>query len=182
MEEAGSQDAAIERLLAEHLPGLRAYVRLKTGPLVRARESESDVVQSTCRKVLEHKDRFQHGDAGHFRRWLYKTALRTILDKHDFHTAARRDARRDVGVANDELLAAYAGFCTPSRVASAHEQLDRIENAFAALESDQREVVLLSRIIGLSRAEVAEEMGRSEASVRNLLHRTLVHLSRDLEI
>jgi len=175
-----SGDLSVEALLAEHLPGLRAYVRLKAGPLVRAREGESDIVQSTCRQVLEHKDVFQHGGAGHFRRWLYTTALRKILDKHDFHTAARRDARRNAN-AESQLLAVYAHLCTPSRVASAREQLDSIESAFAALDEDQREVVLLSRIMGLSRADVAAEMGRSEGSVRNLLHRTLAKLSRDLE-
>ncbi len=170
---------SVEQLLAEHLPGLRAYVRLKAGPLVRAREGESDIVQSTCRQVLEHKHAFQHGGEGHFRRWLYTTALRKILDKHDFHTAARRDTRRNVN-AESELLAVYAHLCTPSRVASAREQVDRIETALAALAGDEREVVLLSRIVGLSRADVAAEMGRSEGSVRNLLHRTLVKLSRGL--
>jgi RNA polymerase sigma factor (sigma-70 family) len=173
--------ASVEHLLAEHLPGLRAYVRLKAGPLVRSRERESDIVQSTCRQVLEQQARFRHGGPGHFRRWLYTTALRRILDKQDFHTAARRDARRDVGGLDAELLATYASFCTPSRVASAHELLGRIEAAFAELGDEQREVVLLSRIMGLSRAEVAEQMGRSEASVRNLLHRALARLSRELE-
>jgi len=172
--------ATVEQLLAEHLPGLRAYVRLKAGLLTHAREGESDVVQSTCRAVLEQAGQFRHRGEGRFRRWLYTTALRKILDKHDFHTAARRDARREDG-AEAELLAVYRHLATPSRVASAREQLDRIEQAFAALAEDQREVVLLSRIVGLSRAEVAEAMGRSEASVRGLLHRTLTRLSRELQ-
>lgn len=173
--------ATVEELLTDHLPGLRAYVRLKAGLLTHARDGESDVVQSTCRAVLEQAANFQHQGEGRFRRWLYTTALRKILDKHDFNTAARRDARREAGGADAELLAVYRDFCTPSRVASAHEQLDRVEQAFAALEEDQREVVLLSRIMGLSRAEVADAMGRSEASVRGLLHRTLTRLSRELQ-
>jgi len=178
--ESGAE-ATVEALLERHLPGLRAYVRLRAGPLVRGREAESDVVQSACREVLEHQERFVHRGEAQFRRWLFTTALRKILDKHDFHTAARRDARRDAAVTESELLGAYANLCSPSQVVSAREQLDRIESAFAELEDDQREVVLLSRIVGLSRAEVAEEMGRSEASVRNLLHRTLTKLSRMLE-
>ncbi len=171
----------VEALLTEHLPGLRAYVRLKAGLLTHAREGESDVVQSTCRAVLEQAEQFRHQGEGRFRRWLYTTALRKILDKHDFHTAARRDARRETGGDPAEILAVYHHVCTPSRVASAHEQLDRIESAFAALDDDHREVVLLSRIMGLSRAEVADAMGRSEASVRGLLHRALTRLSRDLQ-
>ncbi len=179
--EASKNEPSVEQLLGEHLPRLRAYVRLKAGPLVRAREGESDIIQSTCRQVLEHKDVFQHRGDGNFRTWLYTTALRKILDKHDFHTAARRDARRNTS-SDSELLDVYSDLCTPSRVASAREQLDRIEAAMAALDEDQREVILLSRILGLSRRDVAEQMGRSEGSVRNLLHRSLVRLSHELDV
>ncbi|GJM20595.1 MAG: hypothetical protein DHS20C15_05100 [Planctomycetota bacterium] len=176
-----SADDDVNALLEQHLPGLRAWVRLKAGPLVRAREGESDVVQSTCREVLTHADRFVHRGEAQFRRWLYTTALRKILDKHDFHTAARRDARRNTGDGDAALLAVYSQLGTPSGVASAREQLDRIEAAFAELADDERDVVLLSRILGFSRAEVAAELGRSEAGVRNLLHRSLVKLSKRLE-
>lgn len=175
------RDASVEELLERHLPGLRAWVRLKAGPLVRACEGESDLVQSTCREVLARRERFVHRGDVQFRRWLYTTALRKILDRHEFHTAARRDVRRGTSSADAELLAVYSELGTPSGVASAREQLDRIEAAFAELSGDQREVVLLSRILGLARAEVAAEMGRSEASVRNLLHRSLVKLARLLE-
>jgi RNA polymerase sigma-70 factor (ECF subfamily) len=171
---------ALERLLDEHLPGLRAFVRLKAGPTLRARESESDVVQSTCREVLVRADTFQHGGEAGFKHWLYSTALRKILNKHEFHTAGKRDARRDAD-GDVQLLGAYDAFCSPSRLASAREELDRVENAFEKLAPDHREVVLLSRVVGLSRAEVAQEMGRTEASVRNLLNRALVHLAQHLE-
>ena len=171
----------VERLLSEHLPGLRAFVRLRMGPVVRAREGESDVVQSACREVLLRADRFQHGGDAGFRHWLYTTALRKIVDKHARHTADKRDVRRERGEQDAELLAAYHAFASPSQLASAREELARIESAFARLSDDHREVVLLSRVVGLSRAEVAASMERSEASVRNLLHRALAHLGQLLE-
>ncbi len=177
----GLDGPTLERLLDEHLPGLRAFVRLKAGPVLRGRESESDVVQSTCREVLVRADTFRHGGEAGFKHWLYSTALRKILNKHEFHTAGKRDTRRD---ADDDvqLLGAYNAFCSPSRIASAREELDRIEGAFEQLMPQHREVILLSRVIGLSRAEVAAEMGRTEASVRNLLNRALTHLAQQLEL
>ena len=42
-------------------------------------------------------------------------------------------------------------------------------------------MILLSRVVGLSRAEVAQGMARSEASVRDLLHRALSLLAQRLE-
>ena len=101
---AQSGDAsALDALLAQHLPGLRAYIRLRCGPALRARESASDIAQSACRDVLENLDRFQwNGEAG-FKAWLYTTALRKIADRAEYWGAQKRDAKRDVPL---ELLAA----------------------------------------------------------------------------
>ncbi len=59
---------AIDALLEANLPALRAFVRLRMGPTLRAKESASDLVQSACREVLEGLDRFQFQGAENFRR------------------------------------------------------------------------------------------------------------------
>jgi RNA polymerase sigma-70 factor (ECF subfamily) len=183
----GGDRAALEELLLLHLPGLRAFVRLRAGAIVRKREACSDLVQSVCREVLERAERFRHGGESAFRHWLYATALRKIVDKRDYHTAQRRDVRREDGALgaapppDGAVLTAYRAFSSPSlRLASA-EEIERIEAAFDELPEDYREVILLARIVGLSRSEVAAEMGRTEASVRNLLHRALATLSQRLD-
>jgi RNA polymerase sigma-70 factor (ECF subfamily) len=166
---------AVDELLVRHLPGLRTFVRLKAGGAVRAREAESDIVQSVCREVLRRAPAYRYGGEAGFRHWLYSTALRKILDKRAFHTAERRDVARERDVAAEHGTG--AAFASASGVAIGHEELERLSAAFCDLEPDQREVILLSRIVGLSRAEVALEMGRTEAAVRNLLHRALARLS-----
>ena len=177
--EAGD-GAAFDALLVRQLPALREFVRGRLGPLIRAREAESDVVQSTVREVLARRPRFDHGGEEGFRQWLFTTAMRKILDKRKHHAAARRDAGRTAG--GDEALAGLAGAGTsPSQAAVGGEELARMTAAFERLSPDHREVVFLSRVVGLSRAEVARELGRSEASVRNLLHRALAEFARHLE-
>ena len=181
-------DAAVEELLLRHLAGLRAFIRLRAGGVVRRREAESDLVQSVCREVLARAAEFRYGGEAGFRHWLYTTALRKILNKREFHTAGRRDVRLEAaapggGDGDDAvLLDAYGRFASPSRAAIAAEELERIEAAFVHLSDDHREVILLSRVVGLSRAEIAAEMGRTEASVRNLLHRALAHLAQLLDV
>ncbi|MCA8951418.1 MAG: sigma-70 family RNA polymerase sigma factor, partial [Planctomycetes bacterium] len=160
--------AAIDELLVRHLPSLRAYVRLKAGPVVRAREAESDVVQSVCREVLQRQGEFRFGGEGGFRHWLFRTALRKILDKHKLHTAERRDVRREQAPVRgqDGSAAALAfpdplaAFATPSAVAIGRERFEQIAAAFDRLPPDHAEVVLLSRVVGLSRADVAQAMDR----------------------
>ena len=180
---------AIAALLAEYLPGLRAFVRLRAGKLLREKESCSDLVQSVCREVLEHIDRFQYAGENAFRNWLYKTALRKLGHRYDYYQADKRSpaheeplpaARADQSHDPDRLLSCYATFCTPSRQAGAREELQHIEAAFDELSADHREVIVLSRILGLPHAEVAREMGRTEVAVRSLLSRALVQLAEVL--
>jgi RNA polymerase sigma-70 factor (ECF subfamily) len=178
---------AIDLLIERNLSGLRAFVRLRAGPLVRARESSSDLVQSVCREVLENSERFQHASESAFRQWLYTTALRKIDHRRDYWAAEKRnpgrEARHLADATGDEagLLACYRSLSTPSRHAVAREEIERVERAFDSLSEEYREVVTLAKVVGLSRAEIAERTGRSEGAVKMLLHRALVELSGLLE-
>ena len=179
---AGDREA-VDRLLERHLPELRAFVRLRAGEALRARESTSDLVQSTCREVLVHMDRFRFPDDHAFRRWLLTTAQRKIADRVDHYTALKRDARRETPLASEggaddgRLLACYGRFSTPSHQAVVADEVQRIERAFDQLTDEQREVVTLAHVAGLSRREIAEQLGKSENAVRIVLHRALARVA-----
>jgi len=181
--------AALGPLIEQHLPGLRAYVRLRCGPALRARESASDIVQSACRDVLENLDRFQwNGEAG-FKAWLYATALRKIADRAEHWGAQKRDAKRDVplevGRASREgdapLGALYASIASPSAAAAGRETLEQLEAAFDRITEEQREVIVLARVVGLSHDEIGERLECNAATARQKLFRALSALSEALE-
>lgn len=180
----GDRDA-LDQLLERCLPELRAFVRLRAGAVVRKREHDSDLVQSVCREVLEHADRFQHANEGAFKRWLYTTALRKILNRREHHLAARRDALREEaldegGDVQRQLLDTYARFTSPSGRAMLSEEIERIESAMSRLKDEQREVITLAHIVGLSRAEIGEEIGKSEGAVRTILFRAMAALAVEM--
>lgn len=180
VEHASRRDReAIEALLERHLPGLMAYVRLHAGPLVLHRESCSDIVQSACRQVLEQMDRFEYRGEPAFRKWLFVTALNKIRERQRYYQAAKRDFKREErqrGESRGDLAEILPSFLTPSHAAIADEDMERLEHAFSQLSPEQRQVITLARIIGLSHAEIAEELGRTEGAVRVLLHRALLRL------
>ena len=64
--QAGSREA-LEELLQRQLPGLRAFVRLRLGPGLRALESESDLVQSVCADLVGEIERFDYRGEAHLR-------------------------------------------------------------------------------------------------------------------
>lgn len=176
----GGDPRALDVLLGRYLPGLRAFVRLRAGPSVRAHESVSDIAQSACREVLQNLSNFKYGGEAGFKHWLYATALRKLQKRDEHWRAQKREAARVV--ANDDaLLELYRSVSSPSRRAIAREELERIERAFDELGDDEREVITLARIVGLPHKEIAEAMGRSEGATRVLLHRALAKLAAKLD-
>jgi RNA polymerase sigma-70 factor, ECF subfamily len=180
---------ALKTLLERHLDGLHAYIRLQAGDLIRRKESVSDLVQSVCCEVLQEADNFDYQGEPQFRRWLYTAALHKVIDKNRYYRAGKRDAKREVsreqiseGSAQDSrLLHAYGDFCTPSREAIVQEELTRIEVAFQELPEHYREVITMSRIWRFTNSQIADELNKTEDSVRMLLGRALARFSSLLE-
>lgn len=166
---------AIASLLTDHLPRLRAFVRLRVGPRLRLKESQSDLVQSVCREVLEDLDGFEYRGEAQFRGWLFQMALRKIIDKDRFYGSQKRDAAREVDGAR-ELLDCYQSLSTPSQHLMEREQVEAFEKVFDQLPPDYREVITLARVVGLPHKEIAGQMGRKEPAVRVLLHRAIARL------
>lgn len=185
----GDPDAAA-RLLHAHLPGLRAYVRLHSDAVLRAKESSMDLVQDVCVEILAHLDRFRYPSENAFKHWLYATALREVRRRYEFHTAQKRDAARELRLSSDasraasgahfaspDVSACYARLATPSQQLASREECERIERAFDELPEDYREVLLQARLLRASPAEIAEQLGRSPGAVRTLLYRAQARLA-----
>lgn len=183
---AAAGDAnALAQLLTRHLPAVRAFVRAHMGPQLRARESMSDIVQSVCRELLTHQDRFRHPGEGGFAAWLFTTARRKIQNRARDLERDKRDAAREVQAPDESALAAlggaYARISSPSGNALRREEIERLEAAIDALPAEQREAITLAHLVGLSRAEIGAQMGRTEEAVRQLLHRARARLAMLLE-
>lgn len=179
---------ALESLLVQHGAALEAFVRLRLGARIRGKESIRDVVQSVCVEVLRDKASFEYRGEERFRAWLFKHALHKIINKNEHWQRECRDVDRERPIAmnesddgSPELADLYATLASPSRVLQSREAEAEFEAAFATLPEDYREAITLHRLVGLSHAEIAERMGRSEGAVRNLVHRGMARLSLALD-
>lgn len=176
--------AALEELVAVHAGRLAAFVRARAGELVREQEAVEDLVQSVCREALADLSQVEYRGDREFRSWLFMLATRKILDRKKFYQRECRDVGREVGLPDagvSRLLDAYGTVATPSRIASAREELARIEAAIAALPEPQRDAVLYVKLLGISYADVAERLSRSESAVRGLVARGLSELAERLQ-
>ena len=176
----GSQ-AALQQLLVRHLGPLRAFVRLQVGPVLRARESESDVVQHVCVEVLQRADHFAFRGETQFRGWLYGAVLNVVRDRERFHKAQRRSPAREVEITDpDALLVSYRDVSSPSSHLQAAEVARQLEAAFERLPPHYAEVLALFQVVKLSRQEVAERLGISPEAVSKRHKSAVMRLSHEL--
>lgn len=172
---SGDREAG-EKLLADNLDLLHAFIRRRLGSRLRARETSQDLAQSVCREVLGDLDTFEGRGSGGFEAWLLTCAENKIRKRAAYWN---RD-RRDMGREERSRLESLACLATPSWHLTSQERLERVETAIRDLAPDYQEVLILSRIDGLTQKEVAERMGRTPSSVQNLLFRALARLGESL--
>ena len=175
-------EAALSGAIERHLPDLRRYVRAQAGDFLLARESAADLIQSACREVLAGAGRLEwQGDLA-FKRYLYTTALRKIIDRKRYWL---RDKRRSAGEVRMDTHTALNGTAdqrsgatwSPSGAAIREEDLDALRDALERLPDEQRELIAMRRIRGLETDEIAAELGITENAVRSRLSRALARLA-----
>jgi RNA polymerase sigma-70 factor (ECF subfamily) len=168
-------------------PYLRLLARLQLASRLQAKLDPSDVAQQTLLEAVRSQDQFRGATDGERAAWL-----RTILARQLAHALRdfgrqRRDAARERSL---EAALAESSAClgawladggpSPSEQAQRNEQAVRLAEAMERLPEDQREAVLLHYWQGQTTEQVADQMGRSRASVAGLLQRGLRDLRRQL--
>ena len=133
-----------------------------------------DVLQETF--IAAHASLASFRGAGTVKGWLLAIARAKAA------TALRRRAGEPATfdpVDSLEVLGARAGWghpLSPEDLASRVEQRSLLERALAALATDEREVVVLRDVEGLSGDETAAAVGISIAAMKSRLHRGRLQL------
>lgn len=168
-------------VLARRLESLAAFVRRRTGRAVRSKEGVSDLVQSTFREYLRGGGPASDLDAEAERMWLRHLAECKIKNRARHWRAQRRDAGREVGEAAEGAPPAVSAEPDPGSQAALAELVETLERAYAALPEEHRSAIRLARVEGLTHAEIAARLGKSEEASRKLLSRALARLGTEME-
>jgi RNA polymerase sigma-70 factor, ECF subfamily len=184
---AGQQQTALERarqgdtqalgaLLDGYRPYVRCLVRALGGDRLRARLDESDLIQDALLEAHRDFGRFRGGTVAELTAWLRQIVLRTAGHSLRRHLGTgKRDLARERPADGLAERTADPG-SSPSAVAVRHEQAARMAEALARLPDDMQQVLLGRHMDGLSYAELAGRLGRTEAAVRVLYTRALRRL------
>lgn len=159
---------AIYRELA---PSVRGYVRSHGAP------DPDDVTGEVFLRIVQDIGHFQ-GDEAHFRSWVFVIAHHRVVDQR------RRQIRHPESPLSDEAL----NLESLSRIRQAadveREALDHLGTNFAdaiirRCVPDQREVLLLRVIGGLTLQETADALGKSLGAVKALQRRGVAAIARE---
>jgi RNA polymerase sigma-70 factor (ECF subfamily) len=131
--------------------------------IVRDEHDAEDITSEVFARLPRALTHYRAG-ATPFVAWLLRVARNAALD----HLRAQRSVpQAEVPASGRTEL-------------HAHERLDDLRSALEALPFDQRQVMVLRLVAGLTPAEVAERIGRSVDAVHALQHRARRRLCEEL--
>jgi RNA polymerase sigma-70 factor (ECF subfamily) len=123
--------------------------------IVRDHHEAEDITQNLFAKLITAIDKYEER-AVPFAAWIMRVARNATLD----HLRARRQIPVEEVRASD-----------PGDDPGEFERRQCLKEALAGLPEEQRKVLVMRHVAGLSPAEIAERMGKTESSVHGLHHR-----------
>jgi RNA polymerase sigma-70 factor (ECF subfamily) len=161
--------AAVSELYNLHVDRIYQYVRYRTGD----DQTAEDITAEVFLRALESLGRYNDQGAP-FIAWLYRIAHARIIDYW------RSSKRRQTAPLDDPLL--QDGLVTTDEAIDVDFVQHRLlRSALRQLTEDQQNVIILKFMQGLSNAEIAQVLGKTEGAVKSLQRRALETLARLLE-
>ena len=163
----GGDTAAIAELSTRYRPALMRYARSMMGNDALAEEAVQETLSRLSGPNLPE---------GHPRPWLYKIARNLCLD------ALRRQAASPTHAARlNTGFDAPRETAGPATRAAGIERRESIRQILEVMPEEYRSVLTLRHIEELSREEIAEVLGVSEATVKGRLVRGSEYLREQLK-
>jgi RNA polymerase sigma-70 factor (ECF subfamily) len=162
---AGDQEA-LRFLYVRYADNVYGYVR----SIVRDHYEAEDVTQHVFAKLITALPKYEAREVP-FAAWILRVARNVALDHVRRRRAIPCDEVRELDARRDDE-------------GDAQETSLTLREALDDLPEDQREVIVLRHLVGLSPGEIADRLGRTEPSIHGLHHRgrgALRSALRDME-
>jgi RNA polymerase sigma-70 factor (ECF subfamily) len=143
---------ALGFLYVRYADNIYGYVR----SIVHDAHEAEDVTQQVFAKLIHVIGKYEERDVPFFA-WVLRVARNVAVDH----------LRRQRLIPVEEVRISDTGSAESAR----SQRVTDLREALAELPKDQREVLVLRHLLGLSPTEIATRTGRSEGSVHGLHHR-----------
>jgi RNA polymerase sigma-70 factor (ECF subfamily) len=164
---AANDPEAFTELYHRYLPGIYRYHLARTGHVQEA----EDLTAQTFLTALESIRSFR--GQGSFSAWLFGIASHKLVDHY-------RRSRTELPL--EEVEDYHSPIPLPEEAALQHLELARVVRVLRLISPERAEALVLCIFGGLSLAEAAQVVGKSEAAVKMLVHRGIYDLQERLAI
>lgn len=150
---------ALRFIYVSYSQNIYGYVR----SIVRDDHEAEDVTQHVFAKLMTTIGKYDDRGVPFFA-WLLRMARNVAIDHLRANRATPIDSVPEIGTSADADI----------------DQIQTVRDALATLPEEQREVVVLRHVVGLTPGEIADRLGRTESSIHGLHHRGRRALQREL--
>ncbi len=162
---AGQDPEAFSELYHRYLAPVYRYHLARTGHVQEA----EDLTAQTFLSALEAISSFR--GQGSFKAWLFGIASHKLADHY-------RRNREELPLEHAEQL--HSPLPQPDEAAHARLEINRVAQVLRVISPERAEALVLCLFSGLSLAEAARSIGKSEAAVKMLVQRGLCDLQERL--
>lgn len=160
--------AALAAIYDDYHQPIYRYIFRNVGDIETARDLAAEVFHRFL-QALEHGN----GPTDRLKAWLYRTAHNCVVDHY------RRQKHRQHLPLNEGLVSTGHD---PVALAEGRLSAAAVRAALNQLTPDQRQVIILKFVEGLSNAEAAAVLDKPVGAVKSLQHRALAALQRQLAV
>jgi RNA polymerase sigma-70 factor (ECF subfamily) len=150
---------ALRFLYVSYSHNIYGYVR----SIVRDDHEAEDVTQHVFAKLMTTIGKYDYRGVPFFA-WLLRLARNVAIDHLRANRVTPIETLPEIGPSSESDI----------------DQVHTVRAALAALPDEQRQVVVLRHVVGLSPGEIADRLGRTESSIHGLHHRGRRALQREL--
>lgn len=162
-------DAVVGHIYRTHRSAVLSYVRKNFGA---GPPDPEDVVQTIFERYIGQADKQKIDNP---RAFLLSSARNFVIDQR------RRAAVQTDFVQESQSTGDQSDDLNACRVMEAKQALDLLQEAITSLKPRTREMLLMSRLHGLSSAEIARQMNCSPTLVKKLIAQALVACHRAID-
>ncbi len=166
---ASSGDTDAFSLLYErYVNRIYNYIYYRTGNPYEA----EDLTSRVFHRALNHINHYNNRGVP-FSAWLYRIAHNLVANWH-------RDNSRRNEVPLDDQPGLPQRADHPEHTLVSNQELESLLRVIRKLPAERQQLLILKFVEGLSNAEIAVIMMRSEGAIKSLYHRTLLTLRDDI--
>ena len=159
---------AFSQLYERYVNRIYNYIYYRTG---NPNEAE-DLTSRVFHRALNHINHYNNRGVP-FSAWLYRIAHNLVANWH------RDNSRRNEVSLDDQPGLPQRGD-HPEHALVTNQELESLLKVIRKLPAERQQLLILKFVEGMSNAEIATIMMRSEGAIKSLYHRTLLTLRDDI--